>query len=63
MNREVMKSMDTGRIPIDRLSSLLQTFTLKHAAKALPDLLETAVLSPEDQKVLKELENECFSES
>ncbi len=44
MNREVMKSMDTGRIPIDRLSSLLQTFTLKHAAKALPDLLETADL-------------------
>lgn len=44
MNREVMKSMDTGRIPIDRLSALLQTFTLKHAAKALPDLLETADL-------------------
>ena len=44
MNREIMKSMDTGRIPIDRLSSLLQTFTLKHAAKALPDLLETADL-------------------
>ena len=44
MNREVMKSMDTGRRPIDRLSSLLQTFTLKHAAKALPDLLETADL-------------------
>ena len=44
MNREVMKSIDTGRIPIDRLSSLLQTFTLKHAAKALPDLLETADL-------------------
>ena len=44
MNREIMKSMDTGRIPIDRLFSLLQTFTLKHAAKALPDLLETADL-------------------
>lgn len=42
MNREVMRNLDTGRIPIDRLSSLLQTFTLKHAARALPDLLETA---------------------
>ena len=42
MNREVLKSMDTDRIPVERLSSLLQTFTLKHAAKALPDLLETA---------------------
>ena len=44
MNREVMKSMGTKRIPIDRLTSLLQTFALKHAAKALPDLLETADL-------------------
>lgn len=44
MNRQIMKSMDTGRIPIERLISLLQTFTLKHSAKALPDLLETADL-------------------
>ncbi len=42
MNREIMKSMGTKRIPIDRLTSLLQTFALKHAASALPDLLETA---------------------
>lgn len=42
MNREIMKNMDTGRIPVERLISLLQTFTLKHAAKSLPDLLETA---------------------
>ena len=28
-----------------------------------PDLLETAALSPEDLKILKELENECSSES
>ena len=28
-----------------------------------PDLLKTANLTPEDQKLLKELENECFSES
>ena len=42
MNREVLKSMDTDRIPVERLISLLQTFTLKHAARALPDILETA---------------------
>ena len=42
MNRELLRSMDTGRIPVERLISLLQTFTLKHAARALPDLLETA---------------------
>lgn len=44
MNREILKTMDTDRIPIDRLVSLLQTFALKHASKALPDLLETADL-------------------
>ena len=42
MNRAVMKSMDTRRIPVERLISLLQTFTLKHSARALPDLLESA---------------------
>ena len=34
--------MDTDRIPVERLISLLQTFALKHAARALPDLLKTA---------------------
>ena len=33
MNRELLKSIDTERIPIERLISLLQTFTLKHAAR------------------------------
>lgn len=42
MNRELLKNMDTERVPIERLISLLQTFALKHAARALPDLLETA---------------------
>lgn len=37
--------------------------SLRATLRFRPDLLETAVLSPEDQKVLKELENECFSES
>lgn len=42
MNREVLRTMETQHIPIERLISLLQTFALKHAARALPDLLETA---------------------
>ena len=50
MNREVLRSMDTGRIPVERLISLLQTFTLKHAARALPDLLETADLENASNK-------------
>lgn len=42
MNREILKSMDTGHIPVQRLTALLDTFALKHASKTLPDLLETA---------------------
>lgn len=62
MNREVMKSMGTKRIPIDRFTSLLQTFTLKHAAKALPDLLETADLESATNKqfLLSLLETEVI---
>ena len=62
MNREIMKSMGTKRIPIDRLTSLLQTFTLKHAAKALPDLLETADLENATNKqfLLSLLETEVI---
>ena len=30
MNREILKSMDTGHIPVQRLTALLETFTLKH---------------------------------
>ena len=44
MNREILKSMDTGHTPVQRLTALLETFTLKHAARMLPDLLETADL-------------------
>ncbi|MBR5739751.1 MAG: hypothetical protein IKX81_00470, partial [Firmicutes bacterium] len=44
MNRQVLKTMDTPHISIDRLTALLQTFALKHAARELPDLLETADL-------------------
>jgi DNA replication protein DnaC len=62
MNREVMKSMGTKRIPVDRLTSLLQTFALKHAAKALPDLLETADLENATNKqfLLSILETEVI---
>lgn len=62
MNREVLKSMGTKRIPIDRLTSLLQTFTLKHAARALPDLLETADLESATNKqfLLSLLETEVI---
>ena len=42
MNREILRSIDSDRITISRLTSLLETFALKHAAKQLPDLLETA---------------------
>src|SRR5699024_6037322 len=44
MNREILTSMDTSHIPVQRLTALLETFTLKHAARMLPDLLETADL-------------------
>ena len=37
--------------------------SLRATLRFRPDLLETASLSPEDLKMLKELENECFSES
>ena len=51
MNREILKSMDTGHIPVQRLTALLETFTLKHAARMLPDLLETADLQDSSCRV------------
>ena len=42
MNRDILRSMDTGHIPVQRLTALLETFALKHSAKSLADLLETA---------------------
>ena len=60
MNRQVMRNIGNDRISIDRLTSLLQTFTLKHAAKVLPDLLETADLEGASNKqfLLSVLETE-----
>ena len=34
--------MDIDRIPIQRLTALLETFTLKHSSRSLADLLEKA---------------------
>lgn len=45
MKREIMKNLDTGRVPLEKLSSMLQTFSLKHAALKLADLLECADIS------------------
>ena len=42
MNKQVMKDFDTNRIPIERLMARLQTFTLKHSARQLADILERA---------------------
>ena len=42
MNRGELRDMDTGRIPLQRLQSLLETFALKHSSKALAGLLEDA---------------------
>jgi len=42
MNKSVLRNMDTEHIPIQRLSALLETFTLKHAARMLADILEKA---------------------
>lgn len=50
MNKEIIKSMDTGRIPVEKLSAMLTTFTLKHSAKSLSDLLETAELENASHK-------------
>ena len=42
MNKQVMRDFDTKRIPVERLIALLQTFTLKHSARELADILERA---------------------
>jgi len=42
MNKSALRNLDTTHITIQRLSALLETFALKHAAKQLPDILEKA---------------------
>ena len=45
MKRQIVRNLDTDHIPLDRLSALLQTFALKHAARELPEILERAELN------------------
>ena len=40
MKKQIARSMDIDRIPVQRLTALLETFALKHTARQLPDLLE-----------------------
>lgn len=40
MKKQIARSLDIDRIPVQRLTALLETFGLKHTAKLLPDLLE-----------------------
>lgn len=45
MKRQIVRKLDTDHIPLDRLSALLQTFALKHAAGELSEILERAELN------------------
>jgi len=60
MNQEILMNMDIDYIPVQRLMALLETFALKHAAKMLPDLLETVDNEPvtSSQFLLSVLESE-----
>lgn len=42
MNREILKAVDTNVIPMSRLTALFETFGLRHSAKSLAEILETA---------------------
>jgi DNA replication protein DnaC len=55
-----LRDLSGEHIPIDRLATLLKTFTLKHSAQALPGLLEKAEEAGDSyrQLLLKVLETE-----
>jgi len=42
MNRAEARNLDTDHIPVEKLCALLETFGLKHSAKQLADLMESA---------------------
>ncbi|MCD8208163.1 MAG: IS21-like element helper ATPase IstB [Bacteroidales bacterium] len=42
MNKEIKNSIGTNRIPLQRITALLDTFGLKHMSRQIPDLLEEA---------------------
>ena len=52
MNKQVIRSLDTDRIPIEKLTALLETFGLKHSAKDLPAILERAESSESTNREL-----------
>ncbi|MCD8204592.1 MAG: IS21-like element helper ATPase IstB [Coprobacillus sp.] len=45
MNKEIKNTIGTNRIPIQRLTALLDTFGLKHISRQIADLLEEADLN------------------
>ena len=45
MNKKIVRSMDTGHVPIDKLSALLESFAVKHAARDLATVLERAEMN------------------
>ena len=45
MNKKIARSLDTGHVPIDKLSALLESFAVKHAARELAAVLERAEMN------------------
>ena len=45
MNKKIARSMDTKHVPIDRLTAMLESFAIKHAAKDLASVLERAEMN------------------
>lgn len=45
MNKKIARSLDTGHVPIDKLSVLLESFAVKHAARELAAVLERAEMN------------------
>lgn len=45
MNRKIVNNMDTDHITLERLSALLQTFTLKRSSRELAPILERAEMN------------------
>ena len=58
MKRSVVRNMDTNYIPIDRITDMLEMFSLKHAAKNLPSILENAEIN---DSTYRELLYDIFS--
>ena len=63
MKKQIARSMDIDRIPVQRLTALLETLTLKHSARGLADLLEKAEVNDLSYRefLLTLLEREIWS--